>query len=159
MTELYGSCNHTMKNTKYRTWVTEIISILLIILFVYAATSKLLDYHKFQVQLSQSPILTAFSRQIAMLIPALEILISILLVTKKFRLPGLYASFTLLLLFIGYIIAITKFSSYIPCSCGGILENFGWNAHLLLNIFFGVLALTGIIIYSQQTKTKKFLLQ
>jgi len=144
---------------KLRIIVIEIISALLILLFAYAAVVKILDYQKFQVQLSQSPMLTAFSRWVAFLIPALEILISIMLAVQRFRLGALYASYTLLLMFIGYIIAITEFSTYIPCSCGGILENLGWNEHLLLNIFFVILALSGIIIYSKPKEAKKFLLQ
>src|ERR1051326_8539250 len=101
-----------MKNSKVEYWIVEIISALLILLFVYAATSKLLDYQKFQVQLSQSPMLTAFSRWIALIIPAVEILIAAMLAIPRFRLIGLYASFSLLVMFTGYIIAITKFSDY-----------------------------------------------
>jgi uncharacterized membrane protein YphA (DoxX/SURF4 family) len=148
-----------MKNSKVEYWIVEIISALLILLFVYAATSKLLDYQKFQVQLSQSPMLTAFSRWIALIIPAVEILIAAMLAIPRFRLIGLYASFSLLVMFTGYIIAITKFSDYVPCSCGGILENMGWNAHLIFNIFFAILDLAGIIIYSKSIEPKKFLLQ
>jgi uncharacterized membrane protein YphA (DoxX/SURF4 family) len=151
--------NSTMRNPNINKWLIEIISALLIFLFVYAAISKLLDYQKFRVQLGQSPLLTAFAGSVVWIIPTIEIVISMMLATQRFRLPGLYASFTLMLLFTGYIIAITRFSTYIPCSCGGILENLGWNEHLIFNIFFIGFALTGIILYSNSNETKKFLLQ
>ena len=134
---------------KPQTILVEIISALLILLFVYSAVSKLLDYQKFQVQLSQSPLLTAFATWVSWIIPFLEIIISIMLVFPKFRLLGLYASFSLMVMFTAYIIAITKFSDYIPCSCGGVLQNMSWNQHLVFNVGFVLLALTGIILHSK----------
>jgi uncharacterized membrane protein YphA (DoxX/SURF4 family) len=127
----------------------EIISALLIFLFLYAAISKLLDYQKFKVQLGQSPLLTAFAGWVAWIIPSLEIIISVMLAFSRFRLFGLYASFSLMVMFTAYIIAITKFSDYIPCSCGGVLQNMSWNQHLFFNIGFVLLALAGIILHSK----------
>ena len=118
---------------------------------MYAATSKLIDYQKFRIQIGQSPLLTAFAGWVVWIIPAIEIAISIMLATPRHRLVGLYASFSLMIMFTGYIIAITKFSEYIPCSCGGILSKMGWNQHLLFNIVFVLLALIGILLYSEQS--------
>ena len=134
---------------KLQTILIEIISALLIFLFLYAAVSKLLDYQKFRVQLSQSPLLTAFAAWVSWIIPSLEIIISIMLAVRKFRLFGLYASFSLMVMFTAYIIAITKFSDYVPCSCGGVLQNMSWNQHLIFNVGFVLLALTGIIFHSK----------
>ena len=39
----------------------EIISFLLILLFVYAVSSKLFDYNTFKIQLSNSPFLKPFA--------------------------------------------------------------------------------------------------
>jgi uncharacterized membrane protein YphA (DoxX/SURF4 family) len=132
-----------------RTAVVEIISFLFILLFVYAATSKLLDYQKFQVQLGKSPLLTAFAGWVAWIIPAIEIIISVFLAIPSLRLNGLYASFSLMVMFTAYIITITKFSDYIPCSCGGVLQNMSWNQHLVFNIFFVLLAAAGILLHSK----------
>jgi len=138
---------NAMKKSIFSTWVIEIISALLIILFVYAATSKFLDFQKFQVQLGQSPLLTAFAKWVAWLIPTIEIIISLLLAFSKTRLLALYASFSLMIMFAFYIIAITRFSEYIPCTCGGILQNMSWNQHLVFNLVFVLLALIGVILY------------
>src|SRR5258706_7713099 len=135
---------------KLKTVLIEIISALFILLFVYAAASKLIDYQKFRVQLGQSPLLTAFAGRVSWIIPSLETIISIMLAFPRFRLFGLYASFSLMVMFTAYIIAITKFSDYVPCSCGGVLQNMSWNQHLVFNIAFVVLALIGIIIHSKQ---------
>ncbi len=137
-----------------RKTIIEIITVLFILLFVYAAVSKLLDYEKFRVQLGQSPLLTAFAGWVAWIIPAAEILVSLLLATRRWRLVGLYAAFSLMVMFTAYIIVILNFADYVPCSCGGILQNMGWDTHLIFNSVFVLFALTGIILHSRETDRK-----
>lgn len=67
----------------YKRVIVEIICFLYILLFVYAAISKLLDFENFRVQLGQSPLLSAFAGSIAWLVPILELLIALLLVLKN----------------------------------------------------------------------------
>ena len=119
---------------------------LFIFLFVYAAISKLLSYPKFRLQLGQSPMLTSIAGYVAWIIPTAELGIALVLTFTNDRQKGLLASFSLMTMFTGYIIAITRFSQYIPCSCGGILQNMSWNTHLLFNVIFLLLALTGILL-------------
>jgi uncharacterized membrane protein YphA (DoxX/SURF4 family) len=132
-------------------FVADFIASLFILLFVYAALSKLLDYDEFRVQVSKSPLLTAFTGWVIWLVPTLEILIALLLAIPRCRLPALYASFTLMITFTAYIVAILHFSDFIPCSCGGILQNMSWNQHLVFNIVFIALGLTGVLLYSNNT--------
>jgi hypothetical protein len=127
--------------------VIEIISTLFIVLFVYAAASKLLDYDKFRLQMGQSPVLTAFAGIIVWVVPAVEMIIAFMLTRTRLRLVGLYASFCLMVMFTAYIIVITRFSDYVPCSCGGVLEKLSWNQHLVFNIGFVVLGSVAILIY------------
>jgi uncharacterized membrane protein YphA (DoxX/SURF4 family) len=129
----------------FKKYFGDIISFIFIFLFVYAAASKLLDYQKFRLQLGQSPILTHFAGWIAWVIPGLEIIISVLLVFPAYRILGLYASFSLMTLFTAYIIAITRFSEYIPCSCGGVLQRMNWDQHLIFNLLFVMLSLVCIL--------------
>jgi uncharacterized membrane protein YphA (DoxX/SURF4 family) len=124
----------------------EIIAFLFIFLFVYAAASKLLDIEKFRVQLGQSPLLTVFAGWVAWVIPTLEILIAVLLLLPTYRFIAFFAALTLMVMFTSYIVVILNFGSYIPCSCGGILEKLGWTQHLIFNCVFILLALAGILI-------------
>lgn len=137
-----------MKNK--RLLATELIAALFIILLVYAALTKLLDYEKFAVQIGQSPLLTRYAGFVAWFIPAVEILVAALLAWPRFRLAGLYAALTLMVMFTAYIIAILNFSEHIPCSCGGVLEKLGWKEHLAFNVAFVLLALTGIVLFSKK---------
>jgi uncharacterized membrane protein YphA (DoxX/SURF4 family) len=127
--------------------MADMVSGLFILLFVYAASTKLLDYQKFQVQLGKSPVLAPFVSWVAWLIPAIEIGIALALLIRKIQLMALYASFCMMIIFSGYIILILNFSDYIPCSCGGILENMSWSQHLSFNFLFVLLACVGILLY------------
>jgi uncharacterized membrane protein YphA (DoxX/SURF4 family) len=135
----------------FSSWLTkntieEVICSLLIILFIYSSLSKLADYDRFTVQLSKSPFITSISNFVAWSIPSFEIVISLLLVIKRTRLIGLYASFFLMSLFTAYLMIMLNFSYYIPCSCGGVLEKLSWNQHVLFNSFFIAISAAGAIM-------------
>ena len=79
--------------------LVDVISLLFILLFVYAAVSKLLDYKKFRIQLEESPILNPFAGIIVWILPLVECIVSALLAFKKSQLYGLFASFGLMSIF------------------------------------------------------------
>jgi len=124
----------------------QIVSLLYIALFVYAAISKLLDFENFQIQLGQSPLLSAFAGYVSIGVPVAELMIAGLLLFPKYRLVALHLSFSLMVMFTAYIFIILNYSSYIPCSCGGILEKLGWNEHILFNLFFILLSIVSILL-------------
>ena len=132
---------------KRKQLLTNITAALFILLFVYTAASKLADYETFTVQLGKSPMLTAFSDSVAWFIPAIEVVIAVLLAIPSFRLVGLYLSFALMVMFTSYIVAITSYSEFIPCSCGGVLQTMSWDEHLVFNIAFVLLAVIAILAH------------
>lgn len=141
-----------MKSLKsIKIWLPYTVSILCSILFIYAATSKLWDFQQFKVQLGQSPILTAYADWVAWMVPVGEYIIAFLLLLDRFRLNALYATLGLMTMFTTYIILVLHFSDYIPCSCGGVLENLGWTEHILFNSFFILLSILAIV----QLETKR----
>ncbi|MBB4804560.1 putative membrane protein YphA (DoxX/SURF4 family) [Flavobacterium nitrogenifigens] len=129
-----------------RNIIIEIICMLFVLLFVYAAVSKILDFENFQVQLGQSPLLSAYARWVSYMVPIIEITIAILLCIPRLRLFGLFAAFSLMVMFTSYIFIILHFSSFVPCSCGGVLAKMSWNAHLAFNILFVFLAAGAIVL-------------
>jgi hypothetical protein len=135
--------------------LVQTISCLLVLLFIYAAGSKLMDFTKFRVEIGKSPLITAFSGLVAWTIPIIEIGIALLLSSSRTRLAGLYASFTLMVLFTLYIIYILRFSPYVPCSCGGVLQKLNWTTHLYFNIFFILISALGVLIH-RPTKSTVF---
>jgi len=129
-----------------RALLIDIFCSLIILLFVYAAASKLLEYNTFKTQLGQSPFITKFARQLAWAVPAIEILVALLLSIRKTRLTGLYMSLSIMSMLSAYIFFMINFSYYVPCSCGGILANMGWIEHLWFNIGFTILSAVSILL-------------
>jgi uncharacterized membrane protein YphA (DoxX/SURF4 family) len=133
-----------------RATIVQIICSLLIVLFIYAGLSKLLNYQSFRFELGRSPFITKIAGFVAWSLPTIELVISILLVIKKTRLLGLYASFFLMVLFTGYIYMMLHYSPFLPCSCGGILSSMSWSQHFYFNILFTCLALIGALLDSKK---------
>jgi uncharacterized membrane protein YhaH (DUF805 family) len=143
-------------NSNLGTIAKEIICLLYVMLFVYAAVSKLLDFENFKVQLGQSPLLSAYASYVSWIVPMLELLIAFLLFIPKWRDYGLYGCLCLMTMFTAYIYIVLHYSSFVPCSCGGILEKMSWDVHLVFNIFFVGLAVFGIFLsYKSQIKKNK----
>jgi uncharacterized membrane protein YphA (DoxX/SURF4 family) len=137
-------------NTKIQNLFLELICLLYVLLFVYAAVSKLLDFENFQIQLGQSPLLSAFASWVSWLVPTIELIIVLLLLYPKWRVIALLTAFSLMVMFTAYIFIILNYSSFVPCSCGGILEKMGWTEHLIFNIFFVILAILGLLLEKQK---------
>lgn len=136
-------------STPIKNNIVTVIGYLYVLLFVYAAVSKLLDVETFQVQLGQSPLLSAFANWVAWGVVIGELLITGLLLFDKTKQIGFFLAFAMMVMFTTYIIIILNFSSYVPCSCGGILEKMGWTEHLIFNSCFIVLALLALIFIQQ----------
>ena len=141
-----------IRSDKAKKIAIEIICFLFILLFTYAAVVKLIDVQKFTVQIGQSPLLTDFAGVVAWAVPITELLIAGMLAITRFRLIGMYAAFSIMVMFTAYIVAILTIDENIPCSCGGVLESMGWTEHLIFNIGFVLLGVAGILLYSSEDK-------
>lgn len=139
--------------------ILEVICLLYILLFVYAAVSKILDFENFQVQLGQSPLLSAFAGWVSWGVPVVELLICTLIIIPKFRLIGLLATYSLMVMFTAYIFIVLHYSDFVPCSCGGILEKMSWTQHLVFNTVFVILAAAGILILRQGVSEERRILK
>ncbi len=136
-----------------------LVSLLFIMLFVYAAISKILDFENFNLQIGLSPILGTTAGWMPYIVLFTELATVVLLIFKRTRMLGLFASFSLMYLFTLYIYIMLTYSSYLPCSCGGILEKMTWKQHLLFNsillMLSGLAYLAGTIKSSDKNKRIK----
>lgn len=135
-------------NTQIQNLFLEFICFLYILLFVYAAVSKVMDFENFVAQLGQSPLLSPFADYVSFGVIIAEFIIAILLSIPKLRYFALWGAVSLMVLFTTYIVIILNFSSFVPCSCGGILEKLGWTEHLIFNTIFVVLGVAAILLKS-----------
>lgn len=126
--------------------VVDIIAACFILLLLYTALSKLLEFAVFRFQLGLSPLLAPIAGFIAWIIPIMEIMIVLLLLFPGTKLRGLYAAAALMVLFTGYVVIMLTTYDHLPCTCGGIVSRLSWPAHLVLNIACTILAVIGILI-------------
>ncbi|MGN6421566.1 MAG: MauE/DoxX family redox-associated membrane protein [Pseudobacter sp.] len=134
-----------------RALVIEIISGLLIILFMYTGIMKLRDHFNFTAALNASPLLKNFASLLSYGIPISEIIISVMLFIPKARKFGLYSATVFMIMFTLYVAYMIVFIPNKPCSCGGVLKYLSWPQHLLFNICFTFLAATGILLNRKST--------
>lgn len=124
-----------------------VICAVLIILWVYAALSKLADYHSFTIQLKIQPLPYWLISVLKPGLPLVELITAGLLYFQKTRAAGLYMSFGLLLSFTLYVIfALRGTFGEIPCSCAGIISAFHWKGHLIFNLIFTFLNVEAICL-------------
>lgn len=132
----------------------------MIVLFVYTAITKLIDFNNFKKTLGEIPMIGTLSGWLSWLLPSMELLIAAALYTTKYQKTGLYAALTLMSVFtfyIGFLLA-TRLQE-LPCSCGGVLKQMTWRQHLLFNIFFLILPATALYIKRSKPKKEKLLVQ
>ena len=136
-----------MFNQKTINTILTGIVFMLILLWVYTATSKLADLSEFKSQLANQSFGTSTAAFLFWFIPISELLAAFLLLFTKTRFTGLIVSFILMLLFTGYIaLVILGFYQRVPCSCGGVLKSLGWQAHFWFNLFFLGITALGVIL-------------
>jgi len=133
----------------------EIITALLVLLFIYAATSKMIGYARFQFQLSRAPYVGQFAILLSYVIPLGELVIVALLTISKTRYLGLWLSFVSMLIFTVYVALMLLSGKHLPCTCGGIIQKLSWSQHLVFNLFFSVLSGTGIWLYRKKKGERK----
>jgi putative oxidoreductase len=140
-----------------RKWIMETILLLLFILFVYTAGSKLINYKTTVFQMNAQPFDNKYTPFLVLGVPIAEFIVAGMLIFKRTLLKGLWASLFLLTLFTGYIILI-KLNYYgtIPCSCGGVLKDLTWTKHLFFNLFFMAISIAGILIEKRNLQSRQY---
>jgi uncharacterized membrane protein YphA (DoxX/SURF4 family) len=135
--------------------IPSIVAHLLVVLFLYTGISKLMEYTVFKEQIAASPILAPVAPFVAWALPLTEFIVAVLLFIPAWRLRGLYASFVLMLMFTGYVIALVSFSKELPCSCGGVLQEMSWSQHIVFNSVFTLLALVAALLERKNRKNRQ----
>ena len=138
--------------------VTDVLSAILILLFVYTAINKIADMKNFQFVLGHMKGIRSITPFIAWSIPLTELFISILLIIPSYKKAGFICSAVLLSIFTGYLFWMLLADQDLPCSCGGVLNFLTWKQHLVFNLVFIILSLIGYRIPNQK-KHSRLLLQ
>ena len=134
--------------------ITELISALFILLFMYTSISKILNFNIFQITLERSVAIGGLSKLIGSLIIVTEIFISTLLFIPKTRKLGLISSLVLISIFAVYIATMIGFTKILPCSCGGVIASMSWPQHLTFNVALILLSALGIYLHKDNTELR-----
>lgn len=132
-----------MEQTKKKEMISFIAAVLLILLFAYAAVSKLVDHQRFveQMQLAPVPLMKLAAPVLGWVVPQVEIVIVLMLLFERYRRMGLICSFFLLLAFELYISGMLLSGLDLPCTCGGLISKLQWGQHLVFNGVFMIVAI------------------
>jgi len=132
------------------------VPLLFILLFTYAAASKLLDFDRFRLQLYLQPFPHGLSDILLYLIPVTELLLALALCFNRSRFIGLILSTSLMAVFTAYIsLVLQHYWGDVPCSCGGILSHMSWTTHLAFNWVLVLAGVTGIALHLADKKQKQ----
>ncbi|MDB5114932.1 MAG: hypothetical protein JWQ79_424 [Mucilaginibacter sp.] len=138
---------------KYQHLLLQFILFLLILLWIYTASSKLLNFAHFKLQMRIQILPHWLSRPLVYVLPPSEIIAGLLLLFSRTRLAGLYLSFFLMCLFTGYVgMVISNYFGRTPCSCGGVLQFLGWRLHFAFNLLYLLFTATGIYIVNRERR-------
>jgi len=126
-----------------RNWLTDLLAAILIFLFVYTATNKLVGIDKFRSVIVRSPIIHENANLLSWFVPISELLTSLLLFFRWSRKYGFLVSAVIMGVFTLYIAYMILFSLHLPCSCGGVIAKMSCTQHLIFNIIFFFLSILG----------------
>lgn len=136
------------KGNKY---LIDGITFLIILMWFYAATSKLLSYQEFRISMSNQPLPHFLQTTLIYTLPATEIAVAVLILFRRTQQLGLILSLFLMVAFTVYIsLGLLNALKWVPCSCGGILQQMTWPTHLVFNLAYIIIIL--IAIYKSKKK-------
>lgn len=132
----------------------EVIRTLLIMLFVYTATNKLMTISSFTSSLGRFPFLSNYASFLAIGVPVVEFFIAIVLIIPRFLKYGLWGALILIVVFTIYLSYAILKGDNLPCSCGGVISQMSWEQHLYFNLSVIAIIVFGIVIKrNQDTRT------
>lgn len=136
-----------------KAWIAELISAVLLLLFLYAAISKLAEHSRFESVLRMAALTQGLSVAVSWGIPAAELLVCVLLFLPGTRKTGMGLSFLLLTVMTGYLVFMLLYAPELPCNCGGVIARMNWMQHIWFNLFFMGLSVTGFLLVKHKRLT------
>ncbi|MEO8583413.1 MAG: MauE/DoxX family redox-associated membrane protein [Flavitalea sp.] len=132
-----------------KSFIASLSGSLLVLMYTYAAISKLLMYNAFRFEFLGHVLIRNYTGIIAWTFPVSELPIVCLIIMSGTHQISLRSDIGLLIFFTLYIIWMFRFYSSAPCSCGGVLSEMSWKPRLLFNLFFIGIGLTPLM-YSRE---------
>lgn len=133
--------------------IITLLSTLLILLWVYAAGSKLAEYKVFTDQLARQPLPHWSIAILAWALPLVEIITALFLYFQTNKIGFILSSILMSAFSVYVLLALSGAFGDIPCSCAGIIGKLRWKGHLIFNICFTLISFMGWYLHKEQGKT------
>lgn len=118
----------------------------LLLVFLYSAVAKFVEFAEFRSELGKSPFLHPIAGFMAWAVPVLELVVAILLIVPRAQRIALYGYFYMMAAFTAYVYLMMKKAYYLPCVCMGIFDDLAWETHLVVNAVITVLVFMAILL-------------
>lgn len=130
--------------------VTPIL-LLLLTLWILVAVDKLMNFDVFQAGILRQPFSDNLGYVLIYLLPMLESLIILFLLSPPMRYYGLLLSLLLMTIFTIYVgLALAGIWEQLPCSCGSVISGLTWKQHFFFNLFFTAVSAAGFYLMKLQ---------
>jgi hypothetical protein len=130
------------------------IRILFVALYTYTAAMKLLDFPVYRIKMRRQHFFEPLKEWLVWGVPIAELLVAIALVlpylvaSPKLTRASLVGNLVLISGFTLYAgLAASGIFGYVPCACGGFLEDMGWWVHFLFNLLLTLIAAVGVWLH------------
>lgn len=137
-----------------REFVVQMITYMLLCLWVVVASRKLFDYSAFRQAMLDQPFEDKYGIILSYLLPLIQLGTALLFIFEKTRRYGFFLTILLMIAFSWYITLVLKRTwGFIPCYC--TLEfPLDWKGHLWINGIIALIAITGLLLDSIRKRTK-----
>nr|WP_315402013.1 MauE/DoxX family redox-associated membrane protein [uncultured Sphingobacterium sp.] len=136
-------------NNRLRHISANIISIFMIIFWLFVGLEKAWSWQNFRISLQQQPLPDWSIGIIFWMVPLIEILTGILLAFRgnKLQRLGYWGSILLLSAFTIFIgLGVAGVYEKRPCTCSSIFNEMSWEWHLVVNMILLSISILGIMI-------------
>jgi len=118
---------------------------------------KLIDFPVYRIKMRRQYFFEPLKEWLVWGIPIVELLVALALIVTYVvgTAKGLRASLVANLILIGVFtlyagLAATGIFGYVPCACGGVLEDMRWWVHFLFNLALTLIAALGVWLHRRR---------
>lgn len=139
-----------------REFVVQVITYMLLCLWIVVASRKLFDYSAFRQAMLDQPFEDKYGIVLSYLLPVIQLGTGLLFIFEKTKRYGFLLTILLMIAFSWYIVLVLKRTwGFIPCYC--TLEfPADWKGHLWINGIIAVFAITGLLLDSLRKRAKTY---
>jgi len=140
-----------------REFVVQLITYMLLCLWIVVASRKLFDYSAFRQAMLDQPFDDKYGIALSYLLPVIQLGTGALFIFDKTKRYGFSLTILLMIAFSWYITLVLKSTwGFIPCYCTLEFPT-DWKGHLWINGIIAVFAITGLLLDSIRKRAKPYI--